>query len=142
MSPRLTLRFIQKADKTTLSRIITIYRAQGWWKPGDKPGLLARMIAGSHCFVLAEKEGRLVGMGRAISDGVSDAYIQDVAVLSSERGSGAGSAIVKALAKRLKADGIKWVGLIAQDDSSPFYSRLGFKELKKAAPMLAKGSHV
>jgi aralkylamine N-acetyltransferase len=142
MGPRLTLRFIEKADKAALDRIITIYRAQNWWNPGDTPRLLARIIAGSHCFVLAEREGRLIGMGRAISDGASDAYIQDVVVLSGERGTGAGSAIVKALARRLKADGIKWVGLIAQDNSSAFYTRLGFKELKKAAPMLAKGSHV
>jgi len=142
MPPRLTLRFISTADAPLLKRIITLYRAQGWWDPADRPALLRRIIKGSHCFLTAEKDGVVVGMGRAISDGVSDAYIQDVAVLKSERGAGTGSAIIKALEKRLKADGIKWLGLIAQDGSSPFYARLGFKELERAAPMLSKDSHV
>ena len=142
MPTRFTLRFIKTADAPVLKRIITIYRAQGWWDPADKPALLRRLIEGSHCFVLAEKDGLAVGMGRAISDGVSDAYIQDVAVLKELRGTGAGSAIVKALVKRLKADGIGWIGLIAQDNSSPFYFKLGFSELKNAKPMLSKGTHV
>jgi len=142
MSSRLKLRFIKKADASDLNRIITLYRAQGWWGRNDSPGSLSRLIKGSHCFLLAELDGRLIGMGRAISDGVSDAYIQDVAVTKEERGTGTGSAIIKALMERLNADGVKWVGLIAQDNSSPFYARLGFKELANAKPMLSKGSRV
>lgn len=142
MTACLTLRFVETAGAADLKRIITLYRAHGWWGPGDTPALLRRLIKGSHCFLLAEQDGIAVGMGRAISDGASDAYIQDVAVLGSERGAGAGSAIIKALQKRLRADGIKWVGLIAQDNSAPFYARLGFKELKRAKPMLSKGSRV
>jgi spermidine synthase len=92
--------------------------------------------------VAAERKGHVIGIGRAISDGTSDAYIQDVTVLRSERGTGAGSAIVKAITRRLKADGIKWVGLIAQDNSSAFYVRLGFKLIKKAQPMISKDSYV
>ena len=142
MSHRVTCRFIGKADAGTLNGIITIYRAQGWWKPADRPALLKKIIRGSHCFAVAELDGRLIGIGRAISDGVSDAYIQDVAVLKSERHWGAGSAIMKTLQARLKRDGIGWLGLIAQDKSEPFYLKLGFKTLKNAAPMLAKGSNV
>jgi len=142
MKPTLTLRFVDTAGAADLKRIITLYRAHGWWGANDTPALLRRIIKGSHCFLVAEKDGVAVGMGRAISDGASDAYIQDIAVLSSERGSGTGSAIIKALKTRLKADGIKWVGLIAQDNSAPFYARLGFKELQRAKPMLSKGSCV
>ena len=142
MPSPLKLRFIKTASPAELKEIITLYRAQGWWSPGDKPGTLPLLIKGSHCFVTARKSGRLIGMGRAISDGASDAYIQDVMVLRAERGTGAGSSIVKAIYRRLKADGIKWVGLIAQDNSSPFYSRLGFKLIRRAQPMLSKNSHV
>ena len=142
MSHRVTCRFIGKADAGTLNGIITIYRAQGWWKRSDGPALLKKIIKGSHCFAVAELDGRIIGIGRAISDGVSDAYIQDVAVLKSERRSGAGSAIVKALKARLRRDGVGWLGLIAQDGSEPFYLKLGFKTLMGAAPMLSKGSNV
>ena len=142
MSHRVTCRFIGKADAGTLNGIITIYRAQGWWKRSDGHPLLKKIIRGSHCFAVAELDGRIIGIGRAISDGVSDAYLQDVAVLKSARHSGDGSAIVKALKARLKRDGVGWLGLIAQDGSKPFYLKLGFKTLTNAAPMLSKGSNV
>lgn len=142
MHVRTTIRFVKKPDPATLKGIITLYRAHGWWKPSDTPSLLKRIIKGSHCFAVAELGGRVIGIGRAISDGVSDAYIQDMAVLESERGSGAGGAILKALVKRLAGDGVHWVGLIAQDNSEYFYRRSGFVTLKKAHPMLSKESYV
>ncbi|MDD5208002.1 MAG: GNAT family N-acetyltransferase [Elusimicrobiales bacterium] len=142
MPARARVKFIEAPDAATLRGIITIYRAHGWWKPGDKPALLKKIIKGSHCFAVAETADRIIGMGRAISDGVSDAYIQDMAVLDTERGSGAGSALLKAIMKRLKKDGVKWVGLIAQDNSEYFYRKAGFKTLAKAHPMLSKESYV
>lgn len=142
MAARYTVKIIKKPDVETLKGIITIYRAHGWWKPSDRPALLARLIRGSHCFAVAEAGGRVIGIGRAISDGVSDAYIQDMAVLESERQAGVGGAILKALLRRLRRDGVRWVGLIAQDNSEYFYRRAGFKVLKKAHPMLSAGSYV
>jgi len=136
------IKFVKNPDPATLKGIITLYRAHGWWGLSDKPSLLKRTIAGSHCFAVAERGGRIIGIGRAISDGVSDAYIQDMAVLKEERGSGAGGAMLKAILERLKKDGVNWVGLIAQDDSEYFYKKAGFKALKKAKPMLSKESHV
>lgn len=140
--PSTSCRFLTEADPATLKAIITIYRAHGWWKPADKPALLKKIIKGSHCFAVAETGNRVIGIGRAISDGVSDAYIQDMAVLETERGSGAGSALLEAIMKRLKKDGVKWIGLIAQDNSEYFYRKSGFKTLRKASPMLSKESYV
>lgn len=142
MPVRARVKFIKTPDAATLKGIITVYRAQGWWKPADKSSQLKRLIKGSHCFAIAEMESRVIGIGRAISDGVSDAYIQDMAVLETERGSGAGGAILKALLKRLRKDGVKWVGLIAQDNSEYFYKKSGFKTLKNARPMISKESYV
>ena len=142
MPARARIKFVEAPDAATLRGIITIYRAHGWWKRADKPALLKKIIKGSHCFAVAETEGRIIGMGRAISDGASDAYIQDMAVLETERGSGAGSAILKALLKRLKKDGVKWVALIAQDNSEYFYGKHGFRTLKNAHPMLSGASYV
>ena len=142
MPSLIRVKFIKKPDPAALKGIITIYRAHGWWKPSDKPSLLKKIINGSHCFAIAERGERVIGIGRAISDGVSDAYIQDMAVLETERGSGAGGAILKALLENLRKDGIKWVGLIAQDNSEYFYRKAGFKVLKKAHPMISKESYV
>jgi spermidine synthase len=142
MPNRVKYRFVTTADPVTLRGIITLYRAHGWWDPADTPALLKRIIKGSHCFVIAERGGAVIGMARAISDGASDAYIQDVAVQPSQRGGGIGRALVRRLLGRLRRDKVRWTGLIAQDNSSPFYAGLGFKPLAKALPMLSKGSHV
>jgi len=142
MAARYTIKFVKNPDAKTLKGIITIYRAHHWWKPSDTPALLRRVIRGSHCFAVAVSGGEVIGIGRAISDGASDAYIQDMAVLPAARGSGAGSALLKALLARLRRDGLEWVALIAQDDSEYFYRKAGFKVLKKAQPMLSPGAYV
>jgi spermidine synthase len=75
-------------------------------------------------------------MGRAISDGISDAYIQDMTVLPEFRGQGIGTGIVKEILKQLQADGLQWIGLIAGSHSHPFYRKLGFEEMPASTPMI------
>jgi spermidine synthase len=75
-------------------------------------------------------------MGRAISDGVSDAYIQDLTVLADQRNQGIGGMILRALVARLHADGLFWIGLIAEPGSASFYLREGFRERVGWVPML------
>lgn len=139
MKGAVTYRFVSRATPADANGIITIYRAQGWWRRATR-AQLDRLVRGSLCFVVAERDGRIIGMGRAIGDGVSDAYLQDIAVLKGDRGAGAGAGIVRALTGRLRRGGIRWIGLIAQDGSEPFYAELGFKRLVNAAPMLVKGA--
>jgi len=135
-------KFLEKASPAEAAGILALYKAQGWWGRGATRTALNRLIRGSHCFIVAQRGGAIAGMARAISDRAGDAYLQDVAVLKQERGSGLGKALVAALCRRLKRDGIDWIGLIAQDKSDPFYKKLGFVILQNAAPMLSKGSHV
>ncbi len=129
-------RFITLPDKTESAQIIELYRQAGWWERDDDEALVGAIVAGSHCFLLAIDEGRIVGMGRAISDRASDAYIQDVTVRLSHRHSGIGSRIIEIITGRLRQDGVKWVGLIAEKDSAPFYLALGFAEMPASTPML------
>ncbi len=64
-----------------LRQVADLYRQAGWWDDAPQHlDLLRRLVAGSHCFWVARSAGRIVAMGRAISDRVSDAYIQDVTV--------------------------------------------------------------
>ena len=122
-----------------IRQIISLYRAEGWWSEGpDDPDLVARIVSGSHCFLIASTEGQIIGMGRAISDGASDAYLQDITVKKAHRGNGVGSRIIELLVERLNQDGLRWIGLIAERDSHEFYQRLGFKQMPGSTPMLKK----
>ncbi|MCK5039050.1 MAG: GNAT family N-acetyltransferase [Thermoplasmata archaeon] len=123
-----------------LDEIVELYKVGGWWKDHYDPEGLDPLIKGSFAFAIAvdRNTGTAVGMGRAISDGVSDAYIQDVAVQESLRGKGIGSLIIKTLVDHLRKHGIGWIGLIAEQDSRPFYEKIGFNKFV-GEPMLYKG---
>jgi spermidine synthase len=121
-----------------IRQIILIYRLTGWWAEdiADDPLHVQQIIAGSHCFVIASKEDEIIGMGRAISDKASDAYIQDLTVVDSYRKKGIGTRILKKLVDRLKDDGIKWIALIAERNSHDFYTSFGFNVMPDSRPML------
>lgn len=131
-------RFLSAPSAAQLSQLTTLYRHQGWWplEAADDPEHLKALVAGSHCFVVALHADRVIGMGRAISDGASDAYIQDLAVDTGYRRRGIGTAIIERLIRRLHADGLRWIGLIAEQGSTEFYKTVGFREMPNARPML------
>jgi len=120
-----------------IDRVTELYRQAGWWTDeADNPSLVAGIVAGSHCFLVARQAKTIIAMGRAISDRVSDAYIQDVTVAPAFRRQGIGSRMVASLVARLEADGIGWVGLIAERKTHPFYRPLGFSPMADSVPML------
>jgi aralkylamine N-acetyltransferase len=129
--------FLQTPTPVEIDRLTELYRHAGWWTDdGDNPSLVAGIVAGSHCFLVARQAETIVAMGRAISDRASDAYIQDITVDPAFRGRGIGSRMVSALASRLEADGIGWIGLIAERKTHPFYRPLGFSPMADSVPML------
>ncbi len=128
--------FLTDPTDAEIGGIIALYKEAGWWAPGtDNEELVRLLVAGSHCFAAAFSGGRMVGMGRAVSDRVSDAYIQDVTVTAAERGRGLASEIVSALVDRLKGDGVGWIALVAERGTSRFYTRLGFSPMPESVAM-------
>ncbi len=111
--------------------IVRLYEAGGWWCEHYDPSHIPRMLAGSYAVAIAidSATGDTVGMGRVISDGASDAYVQDVIVEPAYRGQGIGRRIVATLLERCRADGILWVGVVAEPGSVAFWERAGFAAL-------------
>jgi len=69
-----------------------------------------------------DRAGTVVGTGRLLPDG----HIGRMAVLSQARGSGVGSALLRALMEAARARGDREVALSAQAHAIPFYERFGF----------------
>ena len=129
--------FITEADPSGVAQIAALYRDAGWWADAsDHPETIGEIITGSHCFLAAMSQGEFVGMGRAISDGVSDAYIQDITVRADRRGQGIARDIVRNLVTKLHADGLHWIALIAERDTHALYRELGFAEMPNSTPLL------
>ncbi len=130
----------EAVDAAPTEAVVELYRAGGWWREEAAwRAAIPAMIRGSFCVLLARDGGRIVGMGRVISDGASDAYIQDVVVLQDHRGRGIGREIVRRLADRCVRAGISWIGLVAEPGTQAFYEPLGFRALAGHVPMLHRG---
>jgi ribosomal protein S18 acetylase RimI-like enzyme len=128
------IKMVDYWDKTD---IVNLYKSAGWWKDSYDTSKIDEMMKGSFAFAVAiNKEiDKAVGMGRVISDGISDAYIQDLVVLPEFQDSGIGRKLVKTLLEYCISKKIIWIGLIAEPNQSGFYSNFGFKTLKNYTPM-------
>ncbi|MDY0221463.1 MAG: spermidine synthase [Desulfobacterium sp.] len=122
--------------------IMALYRDAGWWKKeyDSDTSFLDTLVAGSTCFAAAFDRGTMVGMGRALSDGVSDAYIQDMVILRQYRKQGIGRRIIQALIHCLTEKKIDWIGLIATPGNQGFYAGMGFKPMEGHTPFVFKGA--
>ena len=117
--------------------VVDLYRAGGWWQESDHAReVIPRMIRGSFCFMVARSRGQIVAMGRVISDGASDAYLQDIVVLEAFRGRGIGRELIRRLTAFCMSRGIGWIGLVAEPGTTKLYADLGYEPLRGYQAML------
>lgn len=138
--PEIEIKIVKDADPEA---VLALYRHAGWWQTDENPKYLEtvkKIVSDTYCFVIALADGRIIGMGRAISDGASDAYIQDVAVHSDFRRRGIGRAIIGKLVEHLRENRIQWIGLISEPGYEKFYESLGFGKMEGYTPFLLKDS--
>jgi len=129
---------VKLVDNWDEGEIVELYKAGGWWKENWDSSGTKTLIARSFAFAVAIdlSSGKAVGMGRLISEGASDAYIQDLVVLPRYRSQGIGKQIVVALVDYCLSRGIRWIGLIAEPGNENFFKDIGFKVMKSHVPMI------
>lgn len=133
---RVTVRSVEALDDRALAQLAELYRTAGFVEPDDDPiAWLPEILRGSLLAAAAFADGELIGFGRALGDGRSDAFLQDVAVVPAWRKRGVGRKLVEHLIAELRARGVDWIGLIAAPGKEEFYRRLGFAELPGHVPM-------
>jgi len=110
-----------------------LYDETGW---ADVP--LSRFesaLAGSWIVCTArDGEGRLIGMGRLISDGALHAFVTEMLVTDRARGNGVGARILETLIDAAKERGVQDIQLFAARDRAGFYERNGFRRRPGDAP--------
>jgi spermidine synthase len=129
---------IQLVDEVNEKDFINLYKDAGWWLDEyDKDiSFIQPLVKGSFLFAVAFDDNmRIIAMARAISDGVSDAYIQDVVVLKSYRNNGIGVKIINFILQKLQEHGVDWVALIAEPGTESFYNNLNFQKMPDFIPM-------
>ena len=126
---------LEAVDSVKPEAVVDLYMDAGWWEEGWSEDVIPAMVKNSFKFVGLFAGNELVGMGRALSDGVSDAYIQDIVVRTDYRGQGWGQKIVAFLVKELRKAGVDWIGLIGAPGTKDFYEKLGFAPMPNFVPM-------
>jgi GNAT superfamily N-acetyltransferase len=86
----------------------------------------------SHAVVFARDEGRYVGNGRILSDGVCNAYLVDIWVARSHRRRGLGGEIVRRLLATVPGQHVA----LLTDDRADFYESLGFRIERDALSLI------
>jgi GNAT superfamily N-acetyltransferase len=92
-----------------------------------EPEVHRRAFEASHTTVFVYRKSRLVGFGRAISDGEYQGAVYDVAVLPEAQKRGVGKIILETILCRLKHCNII---LYASPGKEGFYKKLGFGFMK------------
>lgn len=109
----------------TADEFAALYAETGWaeWSPD----VFERALAGSWIVCSARDDaGRLIGMGRLISDGALHAFVTEMIVSSDERGRGIGAEILGRLVAESRRRGVDDVQLFAARGRAGFYERHGF----------------
>ena len=97
-----------------------------FWARGRSLAQLRQMLAGSAAVVSLWNGKRLVGFGRASSDGVFRAVLWDVVIPEDLQGKGLGRQLVAALLDSPRLHGVERVYLMTTN-SAGFYRQLGFQ---------------
>lgn len=94
----------------------------GRWRTAEQ---VAACVDGSWRVVGGyDSDGAQVAFARAISDGVSIAYLSDVFVLPAHRGHGLGVRLVREMVENSPAPRLRW--LLHTEDAHGLYAKFGF----------------
>ena len=109
-----------------LLKLHLLLHKHAFWAQQRNTSELKKMLAGSNVVISLWRGKRLVGFGRATSDGIYRAVLWDVVVAGDLQGHGLGRQVIEAL---LIAPGIRNVERVylMTTNSRGFYEQMGFE---------------
>lgn len=118
---------IFSAELPTEAELFNLYEKLGW---NDflklPPSLLLEGMRNSFFSVYVYDDNMLIATGRVVSDGVMNAYICGVGVLSEYRNRGIGTEIMKKLLSHSQKHNLH-AQFFCEEALVPFYRKMGFE---------------
>ena len=108
-----------------LLKLQRLFRKHAFWAQERTTADLRRMLTGSPVVVSLWRGKRLVGFGRASSDGIHRAVLWDIVVAGDLQGRGLGRRVVEALLDSPRLRNVERIYLMTTN-SAGFYQQLGF----------------
>ena len=91
---------IKKYENFHLEEIINLYQSVGWTNYIERTDILEEAYANSLCVLGAYDSDRLVGIIRAVGDGRTIVFVQDIIVLPEYQRKGIGTKLLKAVMEK------------------------------------------
>ena len=120
-----------------LLKLQRLFDKHAFWAQQRNQRHLKRMLAGSTVVVSLWRGKRLVGFGRATSDGIHRAVLWDVVVAGDLQGRGLGRRVVEALLSTRSIRGAERIYLMTTN-SAGFYEQLGFEAAQQQKLLIRK----
>ncbi|OEF25574.1 GNAT family N-acetyltransferase [Vibrio rumoiensis] len=114
------------------SEVVALYSANEW-SSAEKPKELVAALKNSHSLVVARLNGKLIGIGNAISDGYLVVYYPHMLVHPDNQGQGVGRKMMELFQTKYKD--FHQQMLTADGEAIEFYKSLGFERAGKTEPM-------
>ena len=113
------------------SEILPLYASVGWTAYTDSPEVLRKGFEHSMLTLAAYEGGQLIGIVRAVGDGETIVFVQDILVFPAHQRKGIGTALLQAVLDRYRH--VRQI-LLATDNTEKtiaFYRSMGFQELSE-----------
>lgn len=122
---------VKEYTKFNFDETKKLYDAVGWTAYTDDMGSLEKGYENSLKILAAYEGDKLLGIIRAVGDGFTVVFIQDILVFPEEQGKGIGKALIKAMLDSYP--NVRQIQLTTDIDPKTiaFYKSVGFSELSE-----------
>ncbi|MEN9246407.1 MAG: GNAT family N-acetyltransferase [Thermostichales cyanobacterium SRBZ-1_bins_19] len=121
------IRFSLDRQEVQIPALVQLFNRNAFWAQNRDPEQVAKALAFSHPVVSVWDGERMIGFGRATSDGVYRAVLWDIVIDRDYRQRGLGRKLVETLIAHPHVQGVERVYLFTTHQQG-FYQRIGFVE--------------
>lgn len=110
-------------EKVSVKALADLRESVGWSRMEKEYG---NPLISSYYHIAVYEDDELIAYIDSVSNGVTDAYIQDLMVRPDHQGKGIGTELMNKMIGYLKEKHICMISVIYEEGLEPFYERFGF----------------
>ena len=110
-------------EKVSVKALADLRESVGWNRMEKE---YINPLMNSYYHIAVYEDEKLIGYIDSVSNGVTDAYIQDLIVSPDHQGNGIGTELMNKMIEYLKEKRIYMISVVYEESLKPFYERFGF----------------